>query len=818
MTRSSITNSLAFLALYAPLSGCFNLPADDASERANITWATQAIIGRAPSSPQELNALLELERLHGREALLDTLMQQPEFVDHWDDLLMNQLQVRTDHGAQARARKETCYTESYVPQQYDWALTQHLRSANWNEPFCVTSNSASDDLTLETGGRTAGVITEEYTGRPITDGPGGFTTRTSTTTSRVTSKTQCFEFTMKDVIRASLRTDRMDALLRARLVPLASFDNPTNARRVVFDAYFDRHQDCMECHTTTYSTTNPVPRNGNWDRYHPAVTEVDLEFSAFWTESDDGTIHDGSIGGGTVNRRFRDLFSAIRADEDADEDGVAPWSFDETCVNGAGLLEHPNDGSPAFAGWGGQTGNDVRILDFIDAFDDGLRALADDTATLRPRADLEGLPYSSTPSSLTACYGCHPSSTEPELYPGYGDPVPLTVEALTHTMSAERLRRTITAGSGGGTMPGQSLDEATRETIVAHLMTEQGDAVQIYDDPTVGMAHLAAISFVDGIAEQLSGRSLTLSHGFPRNSDQAYALRQLSDGLVNNDWSLRYVIKTIALSELVNRNAPADSTNDPYVLPMLVDPWQDTPADDDANPLTGVASNGQGDLVHRWPVATLIRKRNAALGWSQRTHFDDEDLRADLGGYVDFETPGFSGFDMAAALAWEFDSFDDGNCISPYGDATDVIDTLVDPAYDLTLAQALQTLKFRLLGEAIERPVPLDDYIAEPGQAPPPPAEYTVLAGEFGVHLSSPASQHEAEIRQYCDVLLASPQFVLAGLPTEASGPPEVDADIPCLDDRCDEGEWCDLYRHHATELGYESWTCPGDPIDDWTW
>jgi hypothetical protein len=762
------------------------------------------MLGRGPVSTQELDALLTLEAEHGREALLDTLMQQPEFVDHWDDLLMHQLRVRTRTNSTV---KESCYTQAHVPDSYDWALTEHLRTADWDEPFCVTSDSASDDLTLNTGGRTAGAITYDYTGQPITSGPSGSMTFTSEATESVSLSTRptCFEFTMKDVIRASLRTDRMDALLRARLVPLATFDSPVNARRTVFDSYFNRHQDCLECHTTTYSTTDGVPRNDGWDRYYPAVADVDLEFSAFWTAGADHSrsepdILDGSLGGDDMQARFRDLFSDIKATEATP--GVKPWGFDERCVedwNAAGqvtwgILQAPEDGAGVFAGWGYNTGTDVRILDFVNAYDDGLRTLAEGNPARMARAELEN--ELDQRVDLSTCNSCHEAAGE-ELFTGYKVPLPLA--ELTASTSAARLRRTLEAGSPAGQMAGGYAGEDL-DAIVGHLVTNQAAPVDIYADPTVGMAHLTALAFVEDVAKHLSGRSLTLEHGFPRNEDQAYALRTLSDMLIEHDWSLRVVIKTIALSELVNRNAPDASGTDPYILPMVVDPWQDTVAEDDADPLTGVASNGQGDLIHRWPVATLIRRRNAALGWSQPTHFDDVDLQTDLGSFVAFDAPGFSEYTMASALAWETNhSAGDLNCRSPYGDGPDVIDTLTDAEHDLTLVQALEALKFRLIGDEYLWSDPADGISG---------LESNRIAEIWEVEPSDDAYLHPEVVRDYCAVLLSSPQFVFAGIPTDHQGAPWTDPDIPCMDDDCSEVAWCERYRHSAVELGYDSWSC----------
>ncbi len=603
-----------------------------------------------------------------------------------------------------------------------------------------------------------------------------------------------------------------DALSR---MASSAFDSPVNARRTVFDTYFNRHQDCMECHTTTYSTTDPVPRNEDWDRYYPATTDVDLEFSAFWTVGPDHSeeapdILDGSLGGDAMQNRFKRMFSRVQGT--VDTPGVKPWGFDERCVN-EGILEDPlpfDDGDPdLFAGWGDQTGTDVRILDFMNAYDDGFRALAEGSPDTMSRAEFEGV-GAHPDADLSTCNACHDSGGDADgMLNGY--PAPLPLEELTASMSAERIRLTIEAGSPAGQMAGGYAAGDAVDEIVGHLVTNQTDPVDIYTDPTVAMAHLTALAFVDDVAKHLSGQSLTLDHGFPRNADQASALATLSDMFIEHDWSLRVVIKTIALSELINRNAPDASGTDPYILPMVVDPWQDTPTEDDADPITGVVSNGQGDLVHRWPVATLIRKRNAALGWSQPTHFDDVELQAELGTFVEFERPGFTGYNMASALAWETNHTTDdlALCRSPYGDGEDVIDALTDADLDLTLVQALQALKFRLIG---------DEYLWSDIDDGLEGLESNRIAEIWDVEPSDRASDHQDVVRDYCAVLLASPQFIFAGVPSDLANAPWNDPEIPCMDEECTEVGWCERYRFSATDLGYETWSCyeVGDPVFEW--
>ena len=80
----------------------------------------------------------------------------------------------------------------------------------------------------------------------------------------------CYLFNMTDVLRASVQADRLDALYRAGMAPLAVFaEDDVDAASKFWRTYLKRDPACMSCHTTTYSTTDPIKRNDDWDRFVP---------------------------------------------------------------------------------------------------------------------------------------------------------------------------------------------------------------------------------------------------------------------------------------------------------------------------------------------------------------------------------------------------------------------------------------------------------------------------------------------------------------------------------------------------------------------
>jgi hypothetical protein len=129
-----------------------------------------------------------------------------------------------------------------------------------------------------------------------------------------------------------------------------------------------------------------------------------------------------------------------------------------------------------------------------------------------------------------------------------------------------------------------------------------------------------------------------------------------------------------------------------------------------------------------------------------------------IGTFLNNGETGFRGLDFQARLMWE-QRF--GGCVNQ-GGAPDYIDGLVQRATssDATLRDVVLALKDRIISEPR-----LDAEKAD---------EVAALEKLFGAALDTPATKVaglEAHARRFCGVLLASPQFLLGGLP--ASDPAE---------------------------------------------
>jgi hypothetical protein len=143
-------------------------------------------------------------------------------------------------------------------------------------------------------------------------------------------------------------------------------------------SYLNRNFECMSCHTTHYSTTDGVPRNGDWDRY-VAPHRVDLEGTVFsWNDGEDHY-----YGGDAVNvaldegaQDFSRHVTRFFADQVRADDGVRPWGMDDRCVTLDGQVGlEPTPDINARMAIGGLEGEQLGVLQLIDTFGHGLRTL-----------------------------------------------------------------------------------------------------------------------------------------------------------------------------------------------------------------------------------------------------------------------------------------------------------------------------------------------------------------------------------------------------------------------------------------------------------
>jgi len=864
--RSSVL-ALALISAH----GCYSPPPEDAGDDAFVAYATTAVLGRRPHSVNEVYALSTLEGELGREAVLRVLMEQPEFVDYWSDVLMDDLLVWREGGE--RAGDQRCYTETHLdPSDHD-DLVEHLRFRTWSTPFCPPDDGFSSKITKTTKTTTATYDPDTWLMDPdapddrtrddiarddliqryvdagdvdalqavLDDEAAGGGERVIAATAPVEPpiseglyvgddaflgeatdirpafvKDSCDQrFTMADVLQASLSQDRLDVLYRASIATQGTFttgNNPDRRAATQFTTSFlNRDLTCVSCHSSHYSTTSGTPRNMDWDRFEPAH-RLALEGNVFSYTDNDGW-HDGSLGGEGAYQKVVGLYDEGQW---AEEGGIQPFGMDPVCGVFTGNLGnnnanddivrdgflHPDDRGPTSGSLAGYEG--AGVLEMLDMFQSGVHEL-DWYATEAAPGDDYGTPMSQSDFDAQ-CVACHNGSTAP------------TFQTNAYQMPPARIHQIVAEGPPTGGSMGARPDQAAAVTA-RFIQQSWYRPVSQYELPETALAHLTAMRIVDDVFEEVSGARLTTETGFPRNPASAEALQHLTRVFVDEGWSLRALLVEILTSTHINRVAPEGATLEGYPLPMVVEPFADVnELDEDVSVGLGDDANGQGDLVHRWSVRSLLRQVQHALDWpappiypgAAANSYAQRSFQRDLGARMNRQDMGFWEHDLNASLAWELEI---GTCRNTSAGA-DFIDELTDEGSGLSLAEAMLAVKERLVTAPEWWGAPESGGVALPGGTP---TSELGLAGELAsVGLAEPASSDPEAVRDFCAALLMSPQFLLAGLPVDV---PNVDSFIPC--DRgavCTHDDYCEKYADTADRLGFGDADCsPYDDTIGWT-
>ncbi len=293
--------------------------------------------------------------------------------------------------------------------------------------------------------------------------------------------------------------------------------------------------------------------------------------------------------------------------------------------------------------------------------------------------------------------------------------------------------------------------------------------LELADDGSVAadqaFAWLLAMGAVDVAWEEAFGGRLTVAHAFPRNREQRDELRRLTEAFLADGFSLRELLVGIATSPWFNPKAPVDEEQTARAMPPIFDPWVvDGQGDAD------LARNGVGEQIGRWPGRVLDTKLARALNWAPLPDFpgasssDEYRVYEDLGLFLKDSSQGFDGTDVQFLAAWEaymtgceMDLWE--VILNPEDheeeDEDDWIDGLVEQAGDRPMEDLVSALKDRLLADP-----DLSD-----------PEERALLEALMDRPLDAPADADvAARLRRVCGAWLASPQFLLRGLPVERLG------------------------------------------------
>jgi hypothetical protein len=259
-------------------------------------------------------------------------------------------------------------------------------------------------------------------------------------------------------------------------------------------------------------------------------------------------------------------------------------------------------------------------------------------------------------------------------------------------------------------------------------------------------AWLAAVHLADAVWEEAFGAPLTVAHGFPRNRPQRDRLARLAGTVTMSGFGLRELLVAVATDDLFNQGSPAEIDGaEPYGLEPVIDPFS-VQAEIEAQ-----RGNGVGDLVHPLPPRVQLRAAEQALGWPPAKGFPESpsEPRAlvlqRIGGFVKDTAPGFDGIGFQSLLGWEGGM---GKCRID-GAEDDYVRRLLRVAQGTPWRRAIVALKERLVTEVTLTSEEVD-----------------ALEAFLRVDLDDdvgPAG--EDVLRRACGALLASPQFLLDGLP-----------------------------------------------------
>ncbi len=296
-------------------------------------------------------------------------------------------------------------------------------------------------------------------------------------------------------------------------------------------------------------------------------------------------------------------------------------------------------------------------------------------------------------------------------------------------------------------------------------------------DPNVALAFMVATNIANQVWEEAMGSPLTVAHHFPRNEKQREILEDLATTFAGNRYSLRSLLAEIVLHPYFNQDTPdACDASTAYPLEPVFDPFSISSADPNER------GNGVGDMVHRYSAWVLLDSAAQALWYDKPERFGSGqfgaptklDFLRSMGVFLKDAEPGSNGIDLAGLLHWEdqLARADDpmlaGDCTGPLAGpcAYDWIDALV------TEALATPGATMRDLAVAIK-----DRLITEPeiyGAAEEDAIEAGMLLTDGA--LDAPvadvgAADAEIAARRFAGVLLNTPQFMLAGVPSRDQDP-----------------------------------------------
>jgi hypothetical protein len=227
--------------------------------------------------------------------------------------------------------------------------------------------------------------------------------------------------------------------------------------------------------------------------------------------------------------------------------------------------------------------------------------------------------------------------------------------------------------------------------------------------------------------------------------------------------------------------------------------------------------------VHRRSPNQILWSLRSDLGWPPHkvypstdplsTTYPTHEFMGQLGRFASTREPGTTVWRLDSLVLWEQKV---GLCENPDPAGTDWVDRAVGASFAAPVAPRLSTLvlglKDRLLQEAVL------------GVGPNGESEEQLVIGLLNEKLPAPdvtslsnrvnlwtSADVEAALRAYCGVLLLSPDYLIAGIPTVKDNPPPLPPVVICASN----AELCTVtalqshYDQALCDAGYTSPLCP---------
>jgi len=290
-------------------------------------------------------------------------------------------------------------------------------------------------------------------------------------------------------------------------------------------------------------------------------------------------------------------------------------------------------------------------------------------------------------------------------------------------------------------------------------------------DPDQALGFLLAANITNSVWKEVMGYPLTLAHSFPRNAKQREILQELTELFIAEHYSVRELIVAIATHPYFNQEAPdLCGASSAYNLQPIWDPFSVTAGDPTAR------LNSVGDRVQRYSAWVLVDSAARSMWWDRPQRMGNGGIQAygflrDQGIFIKDALPGFNGTDLNSLLSWEERLAKGkspnlgGECTGPLGGECagfEWIELMLNEGAQsgATIRDAVIAIKDRLIQEP------------EIGSA----AEEEVIAGLMALDLElkiteADAGLLEAGARRYAGLVLNTPQFMLAGVPSRDQDP-----------------------------------------------